>query len=77
MIYVFITLGIWLLPALLFVIVVYWDLHPGETLSEYNKYTDMCEWYGYCFIPLANYVFLCIWIGDRVWIRIKDKRFKK
>lgn len=77
MVWILIILGIWLLPALLFVGVVYWDLHPGESLSEYNRYTNMCEWYGYCFIPIANYIFLSIWIADRVWIKIKDKRFKK
>ena len=77
MIWVLIILGIWLLPVLLFVGVVYCDLHPDESLAEYDRYTGMCEWYGYCFIPIANYIFLWIWIADRVWIRIKDKRFKK
>lgn len=77
MIYVFITLGIWVLPALLFIIVVYFDLHAGESLAEYDRYTDMREWFGYCFIPLANYILLGIYIVDRVWVKIKDKRFKK
>lgn len=77
MIYILITLGIWLLPVLMFIGVIYWDLHPGESLAEYNKYTNMCEWFQLCFIPLVNYVLLCMWIGSRVWFRIKDERFKK
>lgn len=77
MIWVLIILGIWLLPALLFVIVVYWDLHPCESLAEYNRYTGMCEWFGFFFIPIVNYILLCMWISNRVWVRIKDKRFKQ